>query len=80
MLVDERILKVLAEHQASAENSAELGRLQEFLRRMKEAGLVRKREYDIPQPDTLGRSSFTRAKQTRLHPDSRNDNQEPIGS
>ena len=36
----------------------ELARLTEFYDRMKSLGLVRKREYDLPLIDTIGRSLF----------------------
>lgn len=42
----------------------ELLRLTEFYDRMKSLGLVRKREYDLPLIDTIGRSLYHRASGT----------------
>jgi len=56
MLANERIRNVLSGYPAVSHDQSELARLQEFLQRMKEAGVVRTRQYDLPQPDTLGRS------------------------
>jgi hypothetical protein len=56
MQVDERVKKALAEFPPTSQDQTELARLQEFLQRMKDAGVARTREYDLPQPDTLGRS------------------------
>lgn len=39
---------------------SELERLQNFLQRMKEAGVAKTREYNIPRPDTLGRAFVER--------------------
>jgi hypothetical protein len=57
MTIDERIADALAKHRNAKQDQAELVRLQEFLQQMKEAGLLRRREYDLPLPDTLGRMS-----------------------
>ena len=56
MQVIERVKKAVTEYPVSSKNQEELARLQEFLQRMKDAGIARTREYDLPQPDTLGRA------------------------
>jgi hypothetical protein len=56
MAIEQRIKDVIAEYPLAREAIANLARLQEFLDRMKQAGLIRRREYDLPLPDTLGRS------------------------
>ncbi len=56
MRVDDQTKKILTEYPAASQDRNELLRLQEFFQRMKDAGLVRMREYDLPQPDTLGRA------------------------
>ena len=63
MAIDERIQKALSDFAAVTKDNDELVRLQEFYQRMKDAGLVKAREYDLPQPDTLGRATFIRSKQ-----------------
>jgi hypothetical protein len=56
MDVTDRVKKVLTDFSALSPNHAELIRLEEFLRKMKEAGVAKTREYDLPLPDTLGRA------------------------
>ncbi len=64
MQVTERVKKTLAEHQETGPDVRELARLQKFLRQMKAAGVAKTKEYDLPQPDTLGRAWMVeRAKQ-----------------
>lgn len=48
--------KTLEEFPAKTGNAKELVQLQEFLNRMKKEGVVQSPEYDIPQPDTIGRT------------------------
>jgi len=52
----EKVQKTLTEYPTMTKNQEELSRLQDFLHRMEEAGVARKREYDIPLVDTIGRS------------------------
>ena len=60
MPITDRVEKALIEHQAKCPDTEELARLQEFLQRMKAAGVAKIREYDLPQPDTLGRALVER--------------------
>lgn len=60
MEVRERVTKALAEFAAASPNPEELGRLRDFVERMKDAGLWKPREYDLPLPDTLGRALVER--------------------
>ncbi len=46
----------------------ELARLTEFYDRMKSLGLVRKREYDLPLIDTIGRSLYSQLPNTKSGP------------
>lgn len=52
-LVDE-VSKVLAEFRPDPEQRLES--LQNFLEKMKAAGVAKIRQYDLPRPDTIGRS------------------------
>lgn len=56
MNIVEKIQQTLNEYPADSNNQEELLRLQDFLHKMEEAGIARKRQYDIPLVDTLGRS------------------------
>jgi hypothetical protein len=56
MQVVEQLEKALREYPANTRDPEGLARLRDFLQRMKEAGVARTREYDLPQPDTLGRA------------------------
>lgn len=49
-------LKKTLESRAT-QDAEELVRLQQFLNEMKLAGVVKTREYDLPQPDTVGHSA-----------------------
>jgi len=60
MKVTDRVKKALVEHQGNCPDTEELARLQEFYQRMKTAGVAKVREYDLPQPDTLGRAQVER--------------------
>jgi hypothetical protein len=55
MKTTEQVKKVIAEYPRASTDVKELVRLQEFFAKMKDAGIAKTREYDIPQPDTLGR-------------------------
>lgn len=52
----DRVAEVIAAREEVKLPPDELSRLQDFLCRMKEAGVVKRREYDLPHPDTLGRA------------------------
>ena len=41
----------------------ELARLRLFLAEMKIAGIAKTREYDLPQPDTIGHTATKRSQQ-----------------
>ena len=56
MKITDRLEDLLAQHPKQHSDSKELARLQEFFERMKKAGVAKTREYDLPPPDTLGRS------------------------
>ena len=62
MSINERIQKSIAEYEATRSDSTELIRLQEFLQRMKDAGVAKTREYNLPPPDTLGRTMVEKEK------------------
>lgn len=62
MQVVKELEKTLAEYPPNSSDTEELARLRDFLQRMKEAGVARTREYDLPQPDTLGRALVEGAK------------------
>lgn len=47
--------KTLTEFPLVTRNPEDLARLQQFLKQMKDSGVAKTREYDIPQPDTIGR-------------------------
>ena len=66
MQVNERVKKVLAQYPATSQDQGELARLLEFFQRMKDAGVARTRQYDLPQPDTLGRTLVAREKKWGL--------------
>lgn len=57
MPVVEELKKALGGFPETAPNPAELLRLQQFLAEMKTAGIAKTREYDLPQPDTIGRAA-----------------------
>ncbi len=57
MLVVEELKKMLARFPQVTPDPAELSRLQQFLAEMKMAGIAKTREYDLPQPDTIGRAA-----------------------
>lgn len=54
-IVDE-LKETLSNFPRVTPNSDELARLQSFLCAMKNAGIATTREYDIPLPDTIGRT------------------------
>ena len=57
--------KTLAEFPSVTPNPDDLVRLQQFLNQMKDLGVAKTREYDIPRPDTIGRALVnTRRKAT----------------
>jgi hypothetical protein len=62
MKIDERVKTTLEGFPKSSRDDGELTRLQNFLQQMKDAGIARTREYDLPQPDTLSRPLITRAR------------------
>lgn len=62
MQVTERVKKALADYPAASSDPEELARLQEFLQQMKDAGVAKTREYDLPQPNTLGRALVERER------------------
>jgi hypothetical protein len=57
MPVVEELKKALATFPQITPDPAELARLQQFLAEMKTAGIAKTREYDLPQPDTIGRAA-----------------------
>jgi|CXWL01.1.fsa_nt_gi hypothetical protein len=57
MHIADRLIEAIETHKAAASDPEELVRLQEFLCRMVAAGVAKTREYDLPQPDTLGRTT-----------------------
>lgn len=57
MKIADRMIEAIEAHKAGASDADELVRLQDFLCRMVAAGVAKTREYDLPQPDTLGRTT-----------------------
>lgn len=68
MQVIEQVKKAVAEYPVASKDQGELARLQEFFQRMKDAGVARTREYDLPQPDTLGRALVTGTEKGKSAP------------
>ncbi len=64
MSITKRVEDVLDQVPAMA-REPELARLRAFFEEMKEAGVARTPEYDLPLPDTLGRSGSTRFSDSR---------------
>jgi len=56
MAIVEDLKKAVAKFPAGTRDPEELVRLQRFFREMKDAGVARTREYNLPPPDTIGRS------------------------
>ena len=56
MNIADRVSAALVSHKKTELLSDELERLQNFLSLMKAAGITKVQEYDLPQPDTLGRA------------------------
>lgn len=57
MTLVEKLKETLETFRQGGSDAAELARLQQFLTEMKTAGVARTREYDLPQPDTIGRAA-----------------------
>lgn len=57
MLIIEELKKALDRFPQVTPDPEELARLQRFLAEMKAAGIAKTREYDLPQPDTIGRAA-----------------------
>jgi len=53
-IVDD-LKKTLAEFPSVTANPEDLARLQQFFNQMRDIGIAKTREYDIPRPDTIGR-------------------------
>jgi hypothetical protein len=65
MAIVDELTNTLANFPRSTRDPEELARLQHFLAEMKDAGVAKTREYDLPRPDTIGRSVVdTRRKAT----------------
>ncbi len=58
MTIADRMIAAMETHKATSTKQEELVRLQDFLSRMIAAGVAKTREYDLPQPDTLGRAAL----------------------
>lgn len=57
MPVLEELKRILASFPEATPDVAELARLRQFLTEMKDAGVAKTREYDLPRPDTIGRAA-----------------------
>ena len=66
MDVTDRVKKALTDYPEHSTKLDELSRLEDFLKKMKEAGVAKTREYDLPLPDTLGRA-FVESMQKQGH-------------
>ena len=58
MKIADRVSEAIAARKIEASHPDELVRLQEFLSKMIAEGVAKTREYDLPQPDTLGRTAL----------------------
>ena len=56
--------KTLAKFPSRSPDPKELTRLQSFFAAMKEAGIAKTRRYDLPRPDTIGRSLAENRRKT----------------
>ncbi len=63
MPISDRLAQTLAKFPSVTSNPDDLARLQQFLKQMKDSGVAKTREYDIPRPDTIGRV-LVNARQT----------------
>jgi hypothetical protein len=71
MSVSNRMKKVILEFPSTTGNPADLHRLDQFVRDMKRAGILKKPEYNIPQRATAGEVSLnTSTSLTSLNPSS----------
>jgi hypothetical protein len=61
MSISEKLKDVLREEGQKFEDNLDFVKLQEFYVEMKNKGLVRKQEYNLPPLDTIGRSIYHRA-------------------
>lgn len=61
----DQVKKTIEEFPARTSHPHELAKLQAFFDRMKQLGLVRTREYDLPLPDTIGRGLTNWRSNTR---------------
>jgi len=59
----EDLKKALESFPRATQDAEELVRLQQFLNEMKTAGIAKTREYDLPQPDTVGQSALAQLVQ-----------------
>jgi len=69
MSIVDDLKRTLASFPDTSVHPAELARLQQFFTQMKDAGVARTREYDLPRPDTIGRISSSFPSRTGLAPD-----------
>ena len=60
MAILDELNKTLKSFPQANPDSNELVRLRSFLSEMKTAGIAKTREYDLPQPDTIGHTSTRR--------------------
>jgi len=56
----ERVQIAIEAYPKRTNDPVELRRLQEFLERMKAAGVATIRDYDLPRIDTIGRTNLSR--------------------
>lgn len=66
MTLVEDLKTALANFAGVTSDAAELARLQQFLTEMTTAGVAKTREYDLPQPDTIGRAAKNVAPRSHL--------------
>lgn len=66
MDVTDRVKRTLEDFPEHGTKQDELLRLEDFLKKMKDAGIAKTREYDLPLPDTLGRA-FVESMQKQGH-------------
>lgn len=62
MSLTDRLKDLLVKYPHQTSDRSELERLREFTERMREAGIVPTRTYDLPLPNTLGSGLVVRSR------------------
>ncbi len=62
-MIDEEVIEAISEFKRASENDQSLKRLAEFYEKMKLAGVVQSRGYNLPPIDTVGTSVYRNRRQ-----------------